>query len=202
MTDGDPDRYASRLDKISDSIDKSMTSIYATAFTAPAIAVGLLGLVNSRPGDGAESRALGYAGLAIAACLVLLHACVQIRFVFVLAGQRQAIEEYVERNRILPPGLYRWETGAATELSGSRTLDGRRNGVQYVQPVLSFSIVALVSTFGMVRLWHEQRASPLFDFSVALTAVTLLAAASSFYTAPQVKARVYDWTRRSLEDGT
>lgn len=200
----DVDRYVDRWKELGEGVDKAVASMYTVAFAAPAVAVGLLGLSKVSGPTSVDvakgQQQLAYIGLVVAANIVLLHSCVQMRFVWVSVGLRRAIEDFLVDLKRLPAGLYRWETGPAVELSGFRNLDGGLNFIQLLSPTLALGLQVGVSGFGLIQLWILEGPGWLFLMGATLSLLILLLTGVTFARFPHVAKRVNDWARLRLSN--
>src|SRR5467141_1886818 len=100
--------YVKRLERLETNIYDSLQQIYRSAFGIPAVAIAIVGLAQTR-GLTRQTLDLLDISLVLLAVVLITFSVRQMLEISVLGAVRRAIEEYVDGEGILPPGLFSWE---------------------------------------------------------------------------------------------
>jgi uncharacterized membrane protein (DUF2068 family) len=192
--------YVKPLERLETNIYDSLQQIYRSAFGIPAVAIAIVGLVQTR-GLTRQTRDLLYVGLVLLAVVLITFSVRQMLEISVLGAVRRAIEDYADGEGILPPGLFSWERGPATEISGVIRLDGRRNLARYLEPLLAGSLVASIGGYG---LWQLQRFgvwTGWFVTTAILASGGIGVLIFGFHYIPGAERRSFEWMAEQLRSG-
>jgi hypothetical protein len=152
---------------------------------------------------GADTRqellTAAYTGVAVLVTVLIAYAQRQMHSVFVLAGQRLAIEEYAETQGILPRGLFTWERGPALEISGPRRLDGGFNWGRHFATFIFIGFAGAIYAFALLKL-RDQGLTSVWFLTAAASALSGIGMnLAGFRMSADTRSRVQNWTSGELK---
>jgi hypothetical protein len=190
--------YVKRLETLDGAASNRLGRIDKAAVGLPAVGVALIGITQG-DSPSREIQQIVHTSLVLLAAGLVFYSYVQMRAVFIYAGQRKAIEEFAESEAILPKGLFSWESGPALEISGARRLDDKANESRYIQPAFLALLDAGMCGYALLKLQSLGIVTFWFIASSCLSVVSFVVVGWAFSLIPAAMNRVYCWTSCELK---
>lgn len=192
--------FLRRLDSLEKRINELMNSIYHFCLAMPPVAIGLATLARGLTKNSSFDRdtaSIIYVGLSALALLVVVYTGGLMREVFALGGIREAVEKVAVEKKILPPGLFAWESCAVVEVHGIRNLEGKLNIQALSLPVVGGFAVLSLLFYSLFSLRELGECSYLY-VAVGISVLTSVIAGLSSIGIWRCRGRVMSRTSNDL----